>query len=46
LSGGQHGGVTIRITSSDASKLKLAPNESTVGGDYVDLTFANGEASK
>ena len=37
-----HGGVTVRVTSSDATKLLVAPNATTAGTAFVDLPVANG----
>ena len=42
LSGGDHGGVTIRVTSADPLKLLIAPNATTAGSAFIDIPVANG----
>ncbi len=37
LQASNHGGTTVRVTSSDPSKLLIAPNATTVGSAFVDL---------
>lgn len=43
LGAGQHGGVTVTITSSDSTILKLAPNSSTPGSGSIQVPLANGQ---
>ena len=43
LSGGDHGGVTVRLTSTDPSKLLLAPNATTAGSATLDITIPQGQ---
>lgn len=44
LSGGAHGGVTVRVQSSDASRLLIAPSSGTVvGSTFLDIPVANGQ---
>lgn len=46
LEGGDHGGVTVTVTSSDPGLLLLAPNENTAGSGSVTLNFVDGDASE
>lgn len=44
LSGSAHGGVTVRVQSSDASRLLIAPGSGTVvGTTFLDIPVANGQ---
>jgi hypothetical protein len=45
LGGANHGGVTVTVTSGDASKLRLAPNATTAGSGALDLTIPNGQTT-
>jgi len=45
LSGGNHGGVTVRLTSTDTTRLLLAPNNSTLGSGSIDISVADGSSS-
>jgi hypothetical protein len=42
LGASNHGGVTVHITSSDPTKVLLAPNATSAGAAFVDLPVANG----
>lgn len=42
LSGGNHGGVVVRLTSADPTTLLIAPNASTAGSAFIDIPVANG----
>jgi len=46
LEGSEHGGVTVRLTSSDPSVLRVAPEGTTPGTEFIDLVFADGDASE
>ena len=46
LGGSDHGGVTVRITSSDPGVLLVAPNATTPGTAFIDLNFADGDATE
>jgi len=48
LGGANHGGVTVTVTSSDANKLRLAPNATTAGDSNgtLNIAFADGETYK
>ncbi|HVZ94564.1 MAG TPA: hypothetical protein VG797_08640 [Phycisphaerales bacterium] len=43
LSGSGHGGTTIRVQSTDPSKLLVAPNATTVGSAFLDYNIPNGQ---
>jgi hypothetical protein len=45
LGGSDHGGSTVRITSSDPARLLIAPDASTAGAAYIDLSVPNGSTS-
>lgn len=45
LSGGDHGGVTIVVTSDDESVLRVSANSTTPGTDSVNLFVPNGQTS-
>ncbi|MEO8139086.1 MAG: hypothetical protein ABI742_05540, partial [Gemmatimonadota bacterium] len=40
----QHGGVTVTITSSDSTILKLSPNATTAGSGSIQIPLANGQS--
>lgn len=40
-----HGGVTVRLTSADPSRLLLAPNATTAGAAFIDIPVAAGASS-
>jgi adhesin/invasin len=40
-----HGGTTVRLVSSDPSRVLIAPNESTAGTDTIYVTIPNNQAS-
>ena len=42
LGASSHGGVTVRLTSTDSSKLVLSPNATTPGTGYLDVVVNNG----
>jgi uncharacterized repeat protein (TIGR01451 family) len=42
LEGSNHGGVTVRITSSNPSVLRVSAEVSTAGAAFVDIPVANG----
>jgi len=42
LNAGGHGGVTVRLTSSNPSVLLLSPNTTTPGTPFIDIPLANG----
>ena len=42
LAESNHGGTTVRITSSNPALLLVSPNASTVGTASVDIPLANG----
>ena len=46
LSGGGHGGATVQVTSGDSAIALVSPNATTVGSDFIDIVFANGETVK
>lgn len=46
LGGENHGGVTVMLTSSDDSKLRLAANGTTAGSGTLNVPFAAGETQK
>lgn len=46
LSGGDHGGVTVRVTSGDVSLASVAADATTPGSEFIDVAFANGETIK
>ncbi|MDX2192831.1 MAG: Ig-like domain-containing protein [Gemmatimonadales bacterium] len=39
------GGITVRLTSSDAGRLLLSPNATTVGSGTLDVTVPQGQSS-
>uniref|UniRef100_UPI0025DCB44F hypothetical protein n=1 Tax=uncultured Thiohalocapsa sp. TaxID=768990 RepID=UPI0025DCB44F len=45
LSGGNHGGVTVRVTSSDPGKALIAPDTSTPGSAFIDVTVPDGQTT-
>ena len=42
LGASQHGGVTVRVTSSNPAVMQVSPNASTAGTDFIDVVMANG----
>ncbi len=44
LGASQHGGVTVRITSSAPSVLQVSPNATTAGTTFIDVVVPNGTA--
>ncbi|HKS06387.1 MAG TPA: Ig-like domain-containing protein [Gemmatimonadaceae bacterium] len=42
LSGSDHGGITVRLTSADPSRVLVAPNATTAGSAFIDLVITNG----
>jgi hypothetical protein len=40
-----HGGTTVRITSPDPQKVLVAPNASTAGSAFIDVTVPDGQQS-
>ena len=42
LGASQHGGVMVRVESSDPSRILIAPNASTVGQPFIEVAVANG----
>ena len=42
LEASNHGGVTLRITSSNAAVALVAPNATTAGTAFIDVPVANG----
>jgi hypothetical protein len=45
LSASQHGGVTVRVESSDPATLRLSPDGTTAGTTFIDIPLANGSVS-
>jgi hypothetical protein len=45
LNAGGHGGITVRLTSSNPSVLLLSPNPTTPGAPFIDIPLANGVQS-
>ena len=45
LSGGNHGGVTVRVSSSDPATALIAPDASTPGAAFIDVTVPDGQTS-
>ncbi len=45
LGASQHGGVTIRMTSSDPTRVLVAPDSTTPGSEFIDIPVANGSTS-
>ena len=43
LGASAHGGVTVHLTSSDPSRVLLAPNGTTAGAASIDVSVANGQ---
>ncbi len=43
LGGGAHGGVTVRVQSSNAALVRVSVDTSTVGATFVDIPIANGQ---
>ena len=46
LDGADHGGVTVRMTSSDPAIMRVAPDADTAGSEFIDVFFADGETQK
>jgi hypothetical protein len=46
LDGPEHGGVTIRVTSGDPSRVLVAADGVTSGTSFIDLTFVAGDVSE
>ena len=46
LGGSSHGGVTVQVTSSDPTKVKLSPDATTAGTASINIALANGESYK
>ena len=46
LGASEHGGVTVRITSANASVLRVAPDGTTAGTDDTDVFIADGQTYK
>ena len=46
LSGSSHGGVTVRVTSSDPGLATVAADTVSTGGAFADVVFADGDASE
>jgi len=46
LSGGSHGGATVRLTSGDSAIALVSPDTTTVGSTFIDVFFADGQTSK
>ena len=42
LDGADHGGVTIRIASSDPNVLRISPNDTTFGTSFIELVIPDG----
>jgi hypothetical protein len=42
LGASAHGGVTVRIRSSDATRVLVSPNSTTAGAEFIDVPLANG----
>ncbi len=45
LGASEHGGVTVRVESSDPATLLLAPNATTAATAFIDVPMANGQTS-
>ena len=45
LGASQHGGVTVRIASSDPARVQIAATASAAGSDAIDVPVANGATS-
>jgi uncharacterized protein YjdB len=45
LSGPNHGGVTVRITSSDPARLLVSPNATTAGTSFIDVFVPHGSTN-
>ncbi|MEW5800484.1 MAG: PKD domain-containing protein, partial [bacterium] len=45
LGGSDHGGVNVRISSSDDTKARIAPYAATAGSSFVDLFIPNGQST-
>jgi len=43
LSGSDHGGVTVRVASSDTFRLLVAPDSTSAGTSFIDLFIADGQ---
>jgi hypothetical protein len=43
LGGSAHGGVTVRIASSDTIRLRVSPNATTSGTSFIDVFIPNGQ---
>jgi hypothetical protein len=46
LDSSAHGGATVRVTSLDPSRARVAADASTPGTSFIDLVFSDGETSK
>lgn len=46
LSGGDHGGVTVRVAGSDPSTLLIAPDATTGGTSFIDVDFPDGTTTR
>ena len=46
LGGSAHGGVTVRVASSDTTRILLAPDATTAGTAFIDLFIADGQTTK
>lgn len=44
LSGSDHGGVTVRVTSADPSRVLISPNATTPGSAFIDVVLPNGSS--
>lgn len=45
LGASAHGGVTVRVTSTDAATLLVAPDDTTPGADFIDVFVPDGSTS-
>jgi hypothetical protein len=45
LQASNHGGTTVRITSSDPTRLQVAPSPTTAGSDFIELPLTNGSTN-
>ncbi len=45
LNDANHGGVTVRVTSSNRNVLLLAPDDNTVGTAFIDVPVPNGQTT-
>ncbi|MFH1029483.1 MAG: hypothetical protein V1791_15905, partial [Pseudomonadota bacterium] len=46
LGGSAHGGVTVRVASSDTARILLSPDATTPGTAFLDLVIADGQTTK